>query len=284
MPSYRFCRPDDVPYLVRAVNECYNVHFPTEPTMNVERFRSEMRHLDVWPSNSLVAVSGAGPVAVLIGTKRETEVLVLRIGVHPDHRRRGHGGHLLTSLSQKLAVLGPERLIAEAPRALPEVATFLEAHDYRRETSTTDYLRPPATVEPVPEDWVIPTTVDELIEHGMLEIADDIAWERRRETLLGRKDELEGLAIASPERLEAFLLYRTADDGTSLDILAAAGRESEQLELFEGLLLRRLAAGTELPLRFPKLSPGEVPATVLAAAGFEPGAGYDRFGASATPA
>ena len=55
MPSYRFCRPDDIPYLVRAVNECWDVHFPEAPRMTVDRYREEMRTLDVWPSNSLVA-------------------------------------------------------------------------------------------------------------------------------------------------------------------------------------------------------------------------------------
>ena len=284
MPSYRFCRPDDIPYLVRAVGECYDVHFPGSPAMTLERFRAEMKALDLWPSNSMVASSDDGPIAVLIGTKRAEEVLVLRVGVRPDHQRQGHGGHLLTSLSQKLAVLGPERLIAEVPRSLPGVADFVATAGYRREATYTDYCRLPAPVEPVPAELVTPVTVDELVGDESFEISPEVAWERRRETLLGGKDELEGVAIVSPERIEAFLLYRPVADGSGVDVVAAGAPLSERRELFLELLLRHLAGATELPLRLPKLAPGELPAPLLEKLGFEPGLRYDRYAAAATPA
>ena len=280
MPSYRFCRPDDIPYLARAINECYNVHFPHLPEMSVERYRAEMKDLDVWPSNSMVASSEAGPVAVLIGTKRAREVMISRIGVLPGHQRHGHGWHLLNSLSQKLAVLGPERLIAEVPRSLPGIADFFEASDYRYETTYVDYERPPAAVEPVPEEWVLPTTVTELIDQELLEAERDVAWERSTETLINRREELEGLAIAA-ERLEAYLLYRRSQD--RVDVVALGGHDSEQRDLFLGLLLRALAARTETPLRLPKLSPDEVPASVLESMGFAATEKYDRYAAVATP-
>ena len=137
MSSYRFCRPDDIEYLVRAVHECWDVHFPDAEPMTVERFRDEMKFLDVWPSNCLVASTDGGPVAVLIGTKRTFEVAVLRLGVHPGHQRQGHGLHLLTSLSQKLAVLGPERLVAEVPRSRPGAVELFAAAGYVREATFT---------------------------------------------------------------------------------------------------------------------------------------------------
>ncbi|MEM7351364.1 MAG: hypothetical protein AAF657_11195 [Acidobacteriota bacterium] len=284
MPSYRFCRPDDIPYLVRAVNECYDVHFPDEPPLTLERFRAEMKAIDLWPSNCMVASSDAGPIAVLIGTKRADEVSVLRIGLRPGHERQGHGAHILTSLSQKLSVLGPERLVVEIPRALPGAEPFFAACDYTPEAVYTDYLRAPAPVDPVPAELVMPTTVDELDDHGLLDIGSDVAWERRRETLLGRKeDDLEGFCIASPERVEACLLYRESDDGKDIDIPALIARESPQRELFLGLLLRHLAGRCERPLRLPKLVEGEVPATVLTPLRFKAGAQYLRLASTATP-
>ena len=98
MPSYRFCRPDDIPFLVRAVNECYVPHFPGTPQMSVEAFRREMKELDLWPSSCLVAADDERPVAVLTGTKRADETLISRIGVRPGETGREHGGHLVTSL------------------------------------------------------------------------------------------------------------------------------------------------------------------------------------------
>ncbi len=284
MPSYRFCRPDDIPFLVRAVNECHDVHFPGAPRMTVERYRAEMKALDVWPSNSLVASSDDGPLAVLIGTKRADEVMVVRLGTRPGYQRLGYCAHLLTSLSNKLAVLGPDSLAAEVPRSLPVASALLAGMGYRRQLTYTDYQRAPSVPEPVPEGLVMPVTASELDEYGMLEIPGDVAWERRRDTLLNRKNELAGIAIATSERIEAFLLHRIADDGVTLDVVAAGASTSEQHDLFLQLLLRHLAGTSELPLRLPRLVPGELSPAILDALGFEAGTKYDRFVTKAEPA
>ena len=79
MPSYRFCRPDDIPLLVRAVEECFRPHFAAggaragaappgfAHAMTLERFRREMKEVDLWPSSCLVALAGDDPLAVLTG-------------------------------------------------------------------------------------------------------------------------------------------------------------------------------------------------------------------------
>ncbi len=283
MPSYRFCRPDNIPLLVQAVNECYHVHFPGAVPMTVECFRREMRYLDVWPSNSMVALDETGPIAVSIGTKRAAEVLVARLGVRPDRCRCGHGLHILTSLSHKLAVLGPERLVAEVPLALPGAPELFAAVGYRREATYADWVRPPGPVDPVPADWLIPTSATELLEQDLIDIPPDVAWERSRDTVKNRQDDLEGIAVASPERLETFLLYRDADDGTACDLIAAGGPESERWELFLELLIRHLATEASLPLRFPKLSEGELPRALLERLGFAPTERYERLSAQAEP-
>ena len=146
----------------------------------------------------------------------------------------------------------------------------------------------------MPEELFIPTTVDELVEHGLLSPDREAAWERAFETLVNRKDDLRGLAIASPERLEAFVLHRGAEGGSVVEVVAAGARESDQREAFLGLLLRRLAGDSERPLSVPKLAaesgnpgartPGELPTTVLESLGFEAGERTDRYAAVATPA
>lgn len=212
MPSYRFCRPDDIPFLVRAVNECFVPHFPGTPAMSVEAFRREMKELDLWPSSCLVAADDERPIAVLTGTKREDETLISRIGVRPGETGREHGGHLVTSLSQKLAVLGPPRLVAEVPGELPRVARFFERLGWRREATFTDWRRPPSAGagEPVPPGLVVPATVDELAASGALAAPPGAAWPRTRRTLLNRRESLFGLAVASPDRIEAWVVYDPA--------------------------------------------------------------------------
>ena len=118
MSSYRFCRTDDVSLLVDALNRCWSPYFPDEPAMTPAAFKRSIRDLQVWCSSCMVAFSGPDPIGVLIGAKRPSGTLIHKIAVHPDHRRQGHGRHLLTSLSSKLAILGPPRMVAEVPESL----------------------------------------------------------------------------------------------------------------------------------------------------------------------
>jgi len=144
MVAYRFCRPDDIPMLVAAVNRCYDVHFPAAAPLSVDGFRREMREERLWPSNCMVATAGDEPVAVVLGTKAPEEVQVRRIGVAPGHQRRGHARHLLESLGSKLAVLGPPRLVAEVPAELAEARAFFAALGWREESPAGEGAAGPA--------------------------------------------------------------------------------------------------------------------------------------------
>ena len=88
----------------------------------------------------MVAFSGSDPIGVLIGAKRPSGTLVHKIAVHPDHRRQGHGRHLLDSLGSKLAILGPPRMIAEVPETLAPACGLFSASGYVREALLTDYV------------------------------------------------------------------------------------------------------------------------------------------------
>jgi ribosomal protein S18 acetylase RimI-like enzyme len=296
--AYRFCRPDDIPLLVRAVNECWDVHDPAAPRLTVESFRHEMKVLDAWPSNSMLALAGDEPVAVLIGTKRTAAVRVLRVGVKPGHEGQGHGRHLVTSLSQKLAVLGPPRLVAEVRADDRRACDFLEALGWRLESELVDRLRPAprdAQAQPVPEDLVIPVTVAELDAAGALEMSPQAAWGRQRETLLARADHLVGAAVSTPDRVEAYLLAEPVvawdeDRGSGEagvegphDVVALGCQDPQRAEFLLGLLFRWLSHTTGRALRIPRLAPGEVPLEALAAAGFEAADRWLRYAAEARP-
>lgn len=294
--AYRFCRPDDIPLLVRAVNECWGVHYPGARPLTVEDFRREMKVLDVWPSNSMLALAGDEPVAVLIGTKRAAAVRVVRVGVRPDHLRQGHGRHLVTSLSQKLAVLGPPRLVAEVPATDHRAQAFLEAVGWRPDGELVDRLRAAprdGREQPVPEDLVIPVTVAELDAARALDVHPRAAWGRQRETLMARADQLVGAAVATPDRVEAYLLAEpvlswderggdAGDDGP-LNVVALGCQDPQRAEFLLGLLFRWLAYTSGRILRIPRLAPGEVPSEALAAAGFEAAGRWLRYVADARP-
>src|SRR5206468_1154225 len=157
---------------------------------------------------------------VLIGAKRPSATLIFKIAVHPDHVRQGHGRHLLTSLSSKLAILGPPRLIAEVPETRDATRGLFNACGYVQESILTDYvLEGPALTlrqaqghpersrgmtergnAPRVEGFVIPVTVDDLEANGLLGKGDpQVCWERSVDTLMARKDDIAGLAVASDE-------------------------------------------------------------------------------------
>lgn len=288
MPSYRFCRPDDLPFLVRAINECWVARFPGTPSMTVERFRREMKELDLWPSSCMIALTDTDPIAVLTGTKRPYETLVSRLAVRPGHEGQGHGSHLLTSLGQKLAVLGPPRLVAEVPAALPRAVELFEREGWRREVPFTDWRREAEAddVEPVPAGLVAEVTVDDLASAGALTVSEGAAWARTRESLLGRKGRLRGFAIAGPERIEAWLLVlpAEAEDGDRpAEVLGLGAADAERGPLLLGALLRHAIRRVGGPLRLVKLSEDELPTEPLTTLGFRPEAQYHRYATEAKP-
>jgi GNAT superfamily N-acetyltransferase len=294
LSAYRFCRSDDIGLLVDALNRCWAPHFPGELPTTPASFKRSIRDLQVWCSSCMVAFSGSEPIGVLIGAKRPSGTLIHKIAVHPDHVRQGHGRHLLTSLSSKLAILGPPRMVAEVQETFDAAGGLFSASGYARETLLTDYvLHPGEPVEPdVPEvigGFLIPVTVDDLAANGLLEEAPPspsasagqdrpVCWERSVETLTARKDDLGGLAIASDERIEAYILYTQAAEIVALrSFVEDGGARLKQL------LAQLRVRGMETVL-FPKVHPAEMSKEALEALGFRPAGGHLLYAARARSA
>ena len=264
MSAYRFCRTDDIALLVDALNRCWSPYFPDEPPMTPAAFKRSIRDLQVWCSSCMVAFSGSDPIGVLIGAKRPFSTLVHKIAVHPDHRRQGHGRHLLTSLGSKLAILGPPRIVAEVPETLDPACELFTASGYVQEAVLTDYVLESRGTHTRIEDryLLIPVTVDDLAANGLLGETDpQVCWARSVETLTARKEEVAGLAVASDERIEAFVLY--FKDGEIVSLRTFVDDGGARLKQ----LLSRIGIET---LRFPKVHPAEFSKESLETLGFRP--------------
>ena len=274
-------------------------------------FKRSIRDLQVWCSSCMVAFSGPDPIGVLIGAKRASGTLVHKIAVHPDHRRQGHGRHLLESLGSKLAILGPPRMVAEVPEALAPACALFSACGYVQEALLIDYvLSTPGDFVPrtplharsrgphaplpsrdslayarsrlendaregvrPPDDhygrFVIPVTVDDLAANGLLPETDQHdCWGRSVETLTARKDEIIGLAVASDEHIEAYLLYLTSEAGPegTTEIVSLRSFVDDGGDRLKQLL-SRLGVGT---FWIPKVHPAEITNDVLKALDFRP--------------
>ena len=225
MPAYRFCRSDDIALLTDALNACYVVHFPDQEPLTSGDFKREIRELNVWSSSCMVASEDRDPIAVVTGAKRERETLIHRIGVHPDFLRRGHARHLLESLSQKLAVLGPPRLVAEVPEDLPTLRALFEAVGYQAEQRFADFTLAKPLALPAVTGGVSPASLDDLLRYEALDPSVPRSWERALETLQNRKDQIRGLAIASDTRVEACVLFRDLPQYGRREIVGLGGGE-----------------------------------------------------------
>jgi GNAT superfamily N-acetyltransferase len=281
MAAYRFCRTDDIALLVDALNRCWAPYWPDEPPMTRDAFKRSIRDLQVWCSSCMVAFSGSDPIGVLIGAKRPSGTLVLRIAVHPDHVRQGHGRHLLTSLGSKVAILGPPRIVAEVPAALAPARGLFSASGYVQEAVLTDYVwegEEDGDAVPGAAGFVIPVTVDDLAANDLIgEAHPQVCWNRSVETLTARKDDIAGLAIASDERIEAYLLYSNGGEIVSLRTFVEDGGAR-----LKQLLTRLRAQGLET-FRFPKVHPAEISKEFLETLGFRPACGHLLYAATLRP-
>ena len=251
--------------------------------MTPAAFKRSIRDLQVWCSSCMVAFSGPDAIGVLIGAKRPSGTLIHKIAVHPEHRRQGHGRHLLASLSSKLAILGPPRIVAEVSESLAPACDLFRACGYVEEALLTDYvLRREQEDSDVQEGFVIPVTVDDLAANGLLAETDrQVCWERSVETLTARKDDITGLAIASDERIEAYLLYVLAEVGT--EILSLRSFVDDGGARLKQLLARLRAEGSQV-VRFPKVHPGEISKESAETLGFSPAGEHLLYAARARSA
>ena len=298
MPAYRFCRSDDVALLTDALNACFVVHFPDQDPLATGDFMREIRELNVWSSSCMVASADRGPIAVITGAKRERETLIHRIGVHPDFLRRGHARHLLESLSQKLAVLGPPGMVAEVPDDLPTVRSLFEAVGYRAEQRFADFTLPKPLAPPAATGGVSPASLDDLLHTEALDPSVSRSWERALETLQNRKDQIRGLAIASDTRVEACALYRDVPDEGRREIVGLGGGQPKarsepqasdverEMERGDGgadagvlleIVVRVACQSGSLAVTIPRVSSQEISWDRLASMGFQKQRTYTRF-------
>jgi GNAT superfamily N-acetyltransferase len=282
--AYRFCRSDDIGLLVDALNRCWIPSFPGQPEWSPATFKRDIRDLQVWCSSCMVAFAGPDPIGVLIGAKRPTGTLIHRIAVHPDHQQQGHGRHLLESLGSKLAILGPPRIVAEVPEHLATAHDLFRACGYTEDACLTDYVRDGTYEHRAAaggDGFVIPFAVDDVAANGLVSDGEShVCWERSVEALTAARDDIAGLAVASADRIEAYVLYTS--DGSDADILALRTCGGDGPGQLERLLCQLQAQGISR-FTFSKVHPAEMAAECLDALGFRVAGRHWRYGTTARP-
>ena len=170
-------------------------------------------------------------------------------------------------------------MVAEVHESFGPARALFSACGYVEEARLIDYvLKVDETpVEPAGA-IVIPMTIDDLTANGLLEDRPPTCWQRSVETLTARKDETEGLAVVSDERIEAFILSST--DGEILALQSFIEDDGVRLkQLFYQLRARGMRT-----FRFPKVHATEIAGQLLETLGFRPAGGHVLYAARAQSA
>jgi GNAT superfamily N-acetyltransferase len=275
--AYRFCRTDDRALLVAAFESCRGPEDEAEPPLDNEGFKRLVRDLDLWCSSCMVAFEGKDAVGVLLGAKRAATTLVYGLRVRPEHRRKGHARHLLTSLSSKLAILGPPGLLAEVPAERRKVAgaTF-EACGWKLTGRFQDWRRPGGGSTRLPSggarEALGPVSFEELQTAGL--VGNGLrCWQRDLPALTKPGRALEGLAFHSQERIEAWALYeRGAVPGEPWQVFLLSLAPGPLGRLGFSTVMDEVAGlAGDSTLVLARAAPDEIESELLAGAGFEPG-------------
>jgi hypothetical protein len=130
---------------------------------------------------------------------------------------------------------------------------------------------------------VFPVTIDDLTANGLLgEDHPRVCWERSVETLIARKDEIAGLAIASDERIEAYVLHAQGEAEVTEILSLRSFVEDDGARLTQ--LLAQLRAHGTSRLGFQKVHPEEISTKIMETLGFRPAGVHVLYSAKARSA
>jgi hypothetical protein len=228
----------------------------------------------------MVACDDDGPLGVLFGCKRDDATLIWRLAIHPEHQRQGHARHLLASLSSKLAILGPPTLKVELPESRPELDRVFSACGYTAAGTAAAWVLEHIT-SPAPPAMVIPFSADDLLANRLFDKSIRRSWQRGLPSLEAQSSEITGLAAATFDGIEAFLLARPGD---TTEIITFGCLDQDRVE---GHLRTLLAASVERfgnRLLLPKLTEEEIPHALLVRLGLRREETYQEWKTTAQPA
>jgi GNAT superfamily N-acetyltransferase len=261
MPLYRFCRPEDIPMIVQALNTCYDVHFPQRPPTTVAQFREEMGLISLWPSNTMVVLEAHDPIAVIVGTKRPYGCWVAKLGVRPDYQRQGIGHYILEALTRKLSIIGPRVISVDVRVDNCGALAFFEALQFDTWTQYWSFIGQPR-MEPCADlRQVHPIKPDVALSRYESFHPLPQCWERDAHTLQLYAGRLTGYAFWEKDNIHGYiLLHRHAIMDLGLDSHVDPIRIGTAL-------LHRAAADAHEPLSMDKVATSDPARAVLEHAG-----------------
>lgn len=272
MPLYRFCRPEDIPMIVQALNTCYEVYFPQRPDMTVAQFREEMGLISLWPSNTMVVLEDKDPIAVIVGTKRPYGCWIAKLGVRSDHQRQGIGRYVVEALIRKLSIIGPRIISVDVPVNNGVAAAFFRSLGFEIWDQYWSFAGYPQAYPSGDLHRVHPVKPDvALSRYESLHLMPQ-CWERDAHTLQLYAGRLSGYAFWEEDNIHGYLLlYQHTIMDLALDPHADPIRVGTAL-------LQRAAIDVQEALHMDKVAAQDPVGAVLEQAGLTPRESHVHMG------
>ena len=261
MPSYRFCRPDDLTLIIRAINACYLMHYPDEPVMTEERLKEYMTLFHVRPGNCMVALEQQQPVGVVVSTKRDYGVWIQALGCQSAFQRRGIATQLLEALVRKIAIQRAPLVTVDVPTTNTPARRFFESVHFTVRGRYVSYQGLLTEMPDIPGSVKAVPPPDVLAYYAPFHTIP-ACWERNAESLAGYGTLPQGYAYYIQDTVQGYLIHR---DDTILDLALAPQADARQVS---AALLGRMRAAGWTHATLTKVPEGEPTGPVLARLGF----------------
>jgi GNAT superfamily N-acetyltransferase len=271
MPSYRFCRPDDLALIIRAINTCYLTHYPAAPAMTEERLKEHMTLFQVRPGNCMVALERQQPVGVVVSTKRDYGVWIQALGCQPAFQRHGIASQLIEALVRKIAIQRAPMVTVDVPTSNTPALRFFEAVDFTVHGRYVSYQGLLAEMTSIPGS-ITEVSPPDLLPYYAPFHTTPACWERNAESLAGYGTLPQGYAYYIQDTIQGYLIHR---DNTILDLAVAPHADAEQTS---AALLSRMHAAGHTHAALAKVPVGEAMGPILTRLGFTPTAEYLLMG------
>ena len=258
---YRFCRPEDIPLIVRAINACYDIHSPQSPPMTEAQFRAEMGLISLWPSNTMVVLEDKEPVAVIVGTKRPYGCWIAKLGVRPEYQRQGVARYIVEALVRKLSIIGPRLIHVDVPIDNAGASAFFQALGFEVWAHYQSFTGHPAVRLPEDLRQVHPVKPDVALSRYETFHSVPQCWERDALTLQLYAGRLAGHAYWEEETLRGYILLH---HHIVMDLAIAPQADALRVGT---ALLQRAAADLQEALHIDKVAADDPIREVLEYAG-----------------
>jgi ribosomal protein S18 acetylase RimI-like enzyme len=271
MPSYRFCRPDDLGLIVRAINRCCRIHETGTPEMTEERLKAHMTLFAVRPGNCMVALERQQPVAAIISTRRGAGAWIQTLGCQPAFQRRGIASQLVEALVRKIAIQRTADITVDVPEDNDTALRFFQAVGFEERGRLVTLEGEPNAPDD-PTGVVIQAPAAELLDAYEAFHAFPACWERSADSLAGYGELLQGCAYRENGATRGYLLHQ---DATILDLACAPDADAVRVS---ATLLNHLHATGTSPLTLPKVKTADPLFDILRQRGLKPARSYRLMG------